>query len=87
MVGLSEATGVSTLLSCLFLGISLANLTPAKEAIGHAVFANFETAIFAVFFTVAGMELRTDAVPAGGVLALLVFGGRVAGSCSPATWG
>jgi fructose PTS system EIIBC or EIIC component len=79
VVGLSEAYGISTLLSCLFLGITLANLTPAKEEIGHAVFANFETAIFAVFFTVAGMELRLDAVPAGGLLALLVCGGRMAG--------
>src|SRR5690606_31748615 len=30
VVGISEATGISTLLSCLFLGITLANLTPAK---------------------------------------------------------
>ena len=79
VVGLSDAMGLSTLLCCLFLGITLANLTPAKEEIGHAVFANFETAIFAVFFTVAGMELRLDAVPAGGLLALLVFAGRLLG--------
>ncbi len=79
VVGVSEAAGISTLLSCLFLGITLANLTPAKEEIGHAVFANFETAIFAVFFTVAGTELRPEALPAGGLLALVVFGGRLAG--------
>lgn len=79
VVGVSEAAGISTLLSCLFLGISLANLTPSKEEIGHAVFANFETAIFAVFFTVAGTELRPEALPAGGLLALVVFGGRLAG--------
>ncbi|MHC4957948.1 MAG: PTS sugar transporter subunit IIA [Planctomycetota bacterium] len=78
-VGVGEMTGVSPLLSCLFLGIALANLTPEKEEIGHTVFDNFEFAIFAVFFTVAGMELRFEYLPTAAVLASVVFAMRAVG--------
>ncbi len=69
----------STLLACMTLGVILANLTPDKEEIGHKVFENFEHAIFAVFFTLAGMELNFDYVVPGGLLAVLAFGARFAG--------
>jgi len=78
-VGIGQQFDISPLLSCLFLGMVLANLTPDKEEIGHAVFDNFEYAIFAVFFTVAGMELDFKMVVPGGALALLVFTGRAIG--------
>lgn len=69
----------STLLSCLFLGVVLANLTPDKEEIGHEVFANFEHAIFAIFFTVAGMELDFGFLALGGGIAVVVFALRFVG--------
>ena len=69
----------STLLACLFLGVVLSNLTPDKEEIGHHAFENFESAIFAVFFTVAGMELDFSYLVPGGLLALVVFAARFAG--------
>ena len=78
-VGLGELTGVSALLSCLFLGVTLANIAPEKEEIGHAVFDNFEFAIFAVFFTLAGMELRFEYLLPAGLLAFAVFLARGAG--------
>jgi len=78
-VGLATELGVSALLSCLFMGMVLANLTPDKEEIGHAVFDNFESAIFAVFFTVAGIELDFDIVVFGGLLAIVVFAARSVG--------
>jgi len=77
--GLASALGVSTLLACLFLGVALANFSPDKEEVGHAVFANFEYAIFAVFFTLAGIELRFEYIVPGGLVALLLFVGRFAG--------
>ena len=79
VAGLAPSLGISPLLPCLFLGVTLANLTPTKEEIGHTVFANFEVAIFAAFFTLAGMELSLGNVLPGGVLALLMFAGRAAG--------
>jgi Kef-type K+ transport system membrane component KefB/mannitol/fructose-specific phosphotransferase system IIA component (Ntr-type) len=82
VVGIAQQFDVSALLSCLFMGMVLANLTPEKEEIGHQVFENFESAIFAVFFTVAGMELSFEMVVPGGMLALLVFGARVIGKIS-----
>ncbi len=79
ILGLAELVGISSLLTCLFLGVTLANLTPEKEEIGHAVFANFETAILAVFFTLAGLEMDLSYAIPGGVLALLMVVARLAG--------
>ncbi|MDJ0522981.1 MAG: cation:proton antiporter [Planctomycetota bacterium] len=77
--GLASQIEASALLSCLFLGIALANLSPDKEEIGHEVFDSFETAIFAIFFTLAGMELNFDYLGEAGILAVLVFGARIVG--------
>lgn len=84
-VGLGQYFGVSALLSCLFLGMVLANLTPDKEEIGHQVFDNFEYAIYAVFFTVAGMELEFEHVLPAGLVAVLVFAARLLGKMTAST--
>ena len=78
-VGLAEQIGASTLLSCLFLGITLANLTPDKEEVGHGVFENFEAAIFAVFFTLAGLKVDFQHIGTAGLAAGLLFAGRLVG--------
>jgi len=78
-VGAAEILGISSLLACLFLGASIANLAPAKEEIGHRVFANFEPAILATFFTVAGTELQLGRVGEAGLLATAVIVARIAG--------
>ncbi len=77
--GLADYLGVSLLLSCLFLGVAVENLTPEKDEIGHGVFANLEGAILTVFFTLAGMELDLRVALAGGVIAILVVVLRLAG--------
>ncbi|MHC4669861.1 MAG: PTS sugar transporter subunit IIA [Planctomycetota bacterium] len=83
-IGAAQYLEISVLLSCLFLGVLLANLTPEKEEIGHEVFENFEYAIYAVFFTVAGMELQFRyLIPAGGV-AVAMFLGRFLGKIGSA---
>lgn len=74
--GLTAHLGLSVLLACLCFGVTLANLTPDKEEIGHRVFESFESAIFAVFFTVAGMELKFSSLAIGGLLALITFAMR-----------
>lgn len=80
--GLTAQLQLSVLLACLCLGITLANLTPDKEEIGHRVFDSFEFAIFAVFFTVAGTKLHLHTLAQGGMLAGIVFTGRMAGKVS-----
>ncbi len=77
--GLTEQLGLSVLLACLTLGITIANVTPDREEIGHRVFESFESAIFAVFFVVAGMELHFESLTHGGVLAGICFAGRLSG--------
>ncbi len=77
--GLADYVGVSSLLACLFLGMALANFTPDKDEIGHTVFANFESAIFAIFFTVAGMELDFGYLKPAGLLVAVVIVARLVG--------
>jgi len=77
--GLADFLDFSSLLACLFLGMALANFTPDKDEIGHNVFVNFENAIFAIFFTVAGMELDFDYLKASALLVLIVVVARIAG--------
>nr|MEE4269510.1 cation:proton antiporter [Candidatus Krumholzibacteria bacterium] len=69
--GLADFFAVSNLLACLFLGVTIANLAPEKEEIGHRVFANFEPAVLAVFFTLAGMGLDFGFLATGWVLVAL----------------
>lgn len=83
-VSLGRQFEASALLSCLFLGLVLANVTPDKEEIGHRVFKNFESAIFAVFFTLAGAELDFDYLVPGGLLAVVVLGARIGGKLASA---
>lgn len=78
-VGLADYFGLSGLLSCMFLGATLANVVPNKEEIGHRVFLNFESAILAVFFVLAGMELHLEALLAAGWIAALVVAARALG--------
>lgn len=82
--GVADYLGFSSLLACVFLGMTLANLTPTKEETGHAVFADFETAIFAVFFTLAGMELDFEYVLPAGMIAVVVVLARMAGKFTAA---
>jgi len=85
VAGLADLLGISSLLSCLVLGVALANIAPEKEDIGHAVFDNFEGAIYAAFFTLAGMELNLEVALQGGGLAAAIFVARIAGKWSAAT--
>lgn len=77
--GLADFLGGSPLLSCMVLGITLANLTPEKNEVGHAVFADFESAIYAVFFTLAGMELDFGYIVPAGMIAVVMFAARAIG--------
>lgn len=84
--GLADYFGVSPLLACLFLGIVQTNLTPDREKIVDRVFADFEPAIMAVFFTLAGMHLDFDRVALAGIAAIVFFVLRVAGKLLAVHW-
>ena len=77
--GVADFFGVSNLLACLFLGVTMVNLAPEKEEIGHRVFVNFEPAILAVFFTLAGLELDFAFLKTGWILVALFVVARFAG--------
>ncbi len=77
--GIADLVGVSHLLSCLFLGVTMVNLAPQKEEIGHRVFVNFEPAVLAVFFTLAGFELDFGFLAQGWYLVALFVVARLIG--------
>ncbi len=77
--GIADLVGVSHLLSCLFLGVTMVNLAPQKEEIGHRVFANFEPAVLAIFFTLAGFELDFGFLAQGWYLVALFVVARLIG--------
>ena len=85
--GLSAQLDLSVLLACLCLGVTLANLSPDREEIGHRVFETFESAIFAVFFMVAGMELKFNTLALGGLLAAITFAMRAIGKIAAGYFG
>lgn len=77
--GLSSHFGISPLLSCLFLGFVQTNLTPERDKLVDALFSNFEPAILAIFFTLAGMELEFGQMQAAGIAGLVFFVARLSG--------
>lgn len=77
--GVADYFGISNLLACLFLGVTMVNLAPEKEEIGHRVFVNFEPAILAIFFTLAGLELDFSFLASGWMLVALFVLARAGG--------
>jgi PTS system fructose-specific IIC component len=83
-VGAADAVGFSPLLACLSLGATISNVAPAKEEIGHRVFANFEPAILATFFILAGVELDLHYLAPAALLVAAVVLARAAGKMTAA---
>ena len=77
--GMATALGVSPLLTCLVLGFVQTNIARERSHLVDSVFANFEPAILAVFFTLAGMHLSLDHVIPAGIAAGLLFSSRIGG--------
>ncbi len=75
-VGIAQHYGYSALLSCLFLGLFQANFTRGREHVVDRLFRDFEPAILAVFFTLAGMELSLEHASVAGSLAVVFFVAR-----------
>ncbi|WP_455382250.1 cation:proton antiporter domain-containing protein [Salinispira pacifica] len=79
VTGAAIYLNVSLLLACLFLGFTISNVSGEKRELGGAAFENIETAIFAAFFVLAGMEMEFSHIGAAGLLAIGVMAARFAG--------
>lgn len=77
--GLSAWLGASSILACMFLGIVQTNLNRERGKVVDAVFSEFQPAIFAIFFTLAGMHVAIEHAAAAGILAVIIFCGRASG--------
>ena len=84
--GMASYFGVSPLLACLFLGFVQTNITRTREKLVDTIFENFQPAILAVFFVLAGMHLSFENAAVTGLLSTLFFAGRVGGKVLAANW-
>ena len=84
--GLASYVDVSPVLACLMLGLIQTNFTRSREKILDSVFSDFEPAILAVFFTLAGMELSFDHAGEVSLIAAIVFVFRIIGKLVSANW-
>ncbi len=84
--GVADYFEVSPLLACLCLGIVQTNMTPTREKLVDRVFADFEPAIMAVFFTLAGMHLDFERAALAGVAAIVFFVLRIVGKLVSVHW-
>lgn len=75
--GLATWAGVSPLAAALALGVVQTNLSPSRDRIVDAVFADFEPLILCVFFTLAGLHLSLGHAAEVGLLTALFVGGRL----------
>ena len=83
--GTASFLGVSPLLACLFLGFVQTNITHTRETLVDSVFDEFQPAILAAFFTLAGMHLSFEHAALAGLLAVLVFCFRALGKITAGT--
>ncbi len=77
--GLANYLGYSSLMACMFLGLTQTNVLRRRDMVVDTVFAHFEPAILAVFFTLAGMDLTLDHAGIAGALAVVFFAARALG--------
>lgn len=84
--GAADYIGVSPLAACLFLGLVQTNLSPVRETLVDRVFENFEPAVLAIFFTLAGMHLSFEEIGRAGVVAIVFFTLRIAGKHLSVSW-
>ena len=77
--GLAMQLGVSPLLACLVFGFVQTNIARERSHLADSVFADFEPAILAIFFTLAGMNLEVDHLATASLAAGLLFAARIAG--------
>lgn len=76
----------SPLLACLFLGFLQANVLRERKEIADRLFADFQPAILAAFFTLAGMELNLDEAKASFLIAVPFVVARATGKYFSADW-
>ena len=84
--GLATYLKVSPVLACLLLGLIQTNFTRSRDKLLDSVFSDFEPAILAVFFTLAGMELSFEHTLEVGLIAAVLFAFRIAGKLLAANW-
>lgn len=77
--GLSAQFGLSTMLACVIMGSTVANLAPLRQNLGVGVFELLNGAIFGAFFTLAGAQLDFSYILIGGLLSVGVVLGRMTG--------
>jgi len=85
-VGSSEFMNLSSILSCLILGIVIANFSKYRNLL-FGSFKEIEAEVFSLFFVLAGAHLDLNALAAAGLTGLLLIVVRIIGKTIGPTLG
>ncbi|MFQ5828942.1 MAG: cation:proton antiporter [Candidatus Methylomirabilia bacterium] len=85
-LGVAEMLHLSYLLATMALGFVVVNRLEDSQQLFSVVY-DLEELLYALFFTLVGTKLDLSLFASGGVLALLIVAGRMAGKFSGATLG
>ncbi|MCB1170286.1 MAG: cation:proton antiporter [Leptospiraceae bacterium] len=80
--GVSVHLEAGGLLSCMVLGMAMANWFRRFESIYGIISDSFESIIFTLFFLLSGMHMRLDVLGGVWILALAYFLARIVGKAS-----
>ena len=77
--GIATAFGMSSILACMVLGATVANLRPAIAERTHRIIESILPPIFVIFFIVAGMALEPELLLKMGIVGIIYILCRVLG--------
>lgn len=85
--GLSHYLEAGGLLTCMVLGMVMANIYSRFDSIYTSISDSFESIIFTLFFLISGMHLRLDVLAGSWAIAMAYFLARILGKSSGAYLG
>ncbi len=77
--GAARTYHFSQILTCMFTGMTIANISPRSSGHAYRILENFTPPIYVLFFVLVGSRLDVRLLPAMGVLGLLYVGARTTG--------
>ena len=77
--GIARTYHFSQILTCMFTGMTVANVSPRSSRHAYRILENFTPPIYVLFFVLVGSRLDLRLLPAMGVLGLLYVAARTTG--------
>ncbi len=85
--GIARTHHFSPILTCMFVGLTLGNISPRVTGHAYRILENFTPPVYVLFFILVGSRLDVKLLPSMGVLGLLYVAARTVGKISGASLG